>query len=512
MIYVSIIFRMKHFWNKLISTIDTPLWLEIFFVLLLILRIPSFFEPYYYGDEMIYLALGEGIRQGVPLYFGLHDNKPPLLYLTAAISGNLFMFKVILAFWSLITVYGFWKLVKHLFPNKTKLQNISTVIFGLATTLPLFEGNTANAELFMIGPIIFAFLILLSKPNKQSLPLRGNFKNLFIAGSLFSVAALFKIPAAFDILGIIVFWAIYTKLKWPSIKEFLVKSTYLTLGFVAPIALSFVWFYFSGSFKEYFVAAFLQNFGYVSSWRPSTSDLTFVEKNGPLLIRMGIMFFGFITLWLFKKKLSKEFVFVSAWLLATLFAVTLSERPYPHYFVQSLAPVSILLGMLIGLKNIEQGLVVMPLTLAFFVPFYFKFWYYPTPSYYQRFVEFASGKISRDMYFEKFSPNLATNYKIADFLSKSASKNDKVFVWSNDSPAIYALSRRLPPTKYVADYHIIDFSNKKEIIDILSLTLPKFIIISPNSFPFPELSNFVKKDYYIISEIGSSQIWLYLQK
>lgn len=494
----------KTVWNKLISLIDTPLWLEIFFVVLLILRVPSFFEPYYYGDEMIYLTLGEGIRQGIPLYLNLHDNKPPLLYLTAAISGNLFVFKVILAFWNLLTIYGFWKLVKHLFPKNTKLQNVATVLFGLLTTLPLFEGNIVNAELFMIGPVIFAFWILLSNPN--------TIKNIIISGCLLSIGALYKIPAAFDILGIIAFWAIYTKLTLRDVGQFIKKSFYLSLGFVIPIGVTFVWYYSSGSFKEYFVAAFLQNFGYVSSWRPSTSDLTFVEKNGPLLIRMVVMFLGFITLWLSKRKLSKEFVFVSAWLLATLFAVTLSERPYPHYFVQSLAPVSILLGMLIGLKNIEQGLVVIPLTLTFFVPFYFKFSYYPTLSYYQRFIEFASGKISRDTYFNKFSPNLVTNYKIADFLAKSSSKDDRVFVWGNDSPAIYALSRRLPPTKYVADYHIIDFSNKKEIINTLSLTLPKFIIISPNSFPFPELNSFVKEDYYIISEIGSSQIWLYLQK
>ena len=153
---------MRKFWDLLVSKIDTPLWLEFFFVFLLILRIPSFFEPYYYGDEMIYLALGEGIRQGIPLYLGLHDNKPPLLYITAAISGNLFTFKAILAFWNLLTVYGFWKLVRHLFPKNTKLQNSSTVIFGLLTTLPLLEGNTVNAELFMICPVIFAFLILLS--------------------------------------------------------------------------------------------------------------------------------------------------------------------------------------------------------------------------------------------------------------------------------------------------------------------------------------------------------------
>lgn len=491
-------------WNKLISIIDTPLWLEFFFVFLLILRIPSFFEPYYYGDEMIYLALGEGIRQGIPLYLGLHDNKPPLLYLTAAISGNLFIFKAVLAFWNLITVYGFWKLVKHLFPKNIKLQNISTVIFGLLTTIPLLEGNIVNAELFMIGPIIFALWILLSKPN--------NIKNLIVSGILFSVGALYKIPAAFDILGIIVYWAIFTKFKLNEIKEFVRKSFFLSLGFVLPILVTFVWYYFAGSFKEYLTAAYLQNFGYVSSWRPTTQEVSFLEKNLPLLTRGFIMLSGFVVLYFLRKRLSKEFIFVTSWLLATLFAVTLSERPYPHYLVQSVAPISILIGMLLTLKSLEQSLVIIPLTLAAFIPFYYKFWYYPTISYYQRFVDFSVGKISKEEYFNKFSPNINDNYKVADFLLKSSKKTDKVFVWSNDSAGIYALSRRTPPIKYVADYHIIDFSNKKEIINALEKTLPKFIIVSTNSFPFPELSDFVSKNYYIISDIGSTQIWLYLQK
>lgn len=493
---------MKKLYNKLITIIDTPLWLEIFFAILFILRIPSFFEPYYYGDEMIYLTLGEGVRQGIPLYLGLHDNKPPLLYLTAAISGNLFLFKVILAFWSLITVYLFWKLVKHLFPKQQNLQKISTIIFGVLTTIPLFEGNTVNAELFMIGPVILAFWILLSKKN--------NFKNLFISGCLFSIAALFKIPAAFDILGIIVFWLIY--IKWTTIKKFIKKSFLLSLGFIVPIGLTFIWYYFAGGFKEYLIAAFLQNFGYVSSWRPTTVELSFIQKNGPLLIRAGVMFLGFIGLFLARKKISKEFVFISAWLLATLFAVTLSERPYPHYFVQSLAPVSILLGMLFSLKTVEQSLTVIPLTIAFFVPFYYKFWYYPTTSYYTRFVKFITKQITKQEYFNSFSPYLNLNYEISDFLIKSSTKDDKVFVWSNDSSAIYSLSRRLPPTKYVADYHFKDFSNPKETITMLSKTMPKFIVITENSFNFPELSTFVNENYYIISEVGTTQIWLFMNK
>lgn len=487
-------------WNKLISVIDTPLWLEYFFVLLIILRIPSFFEPYYYGDEMIYLALGEGIRHGIPLYLNLHDNKPPLLYITAAISGNLFIFKAILAFWNLLTVYGFWKLAKYFFPKNTALQNVSTVLFGILTTIPLFEGNIVNAELFMITPVIFGFLTLLSKPN--------NFKNLFISGVLFSTGALFKIPAAFDILAIITFWLIYTKLNFTDIKDFLRKVVVLSLGFLTPILITFVWFYFSGSLKEYFIAAFLQNFGYVSSWRPSTTNLSFLDKNGPLLIRAGIMFLGFIVLWLAKNKLSRQFIFITAWLFATLFAVTLSERPYPHYFIQSLAPVSLLLGMLFTLKSVEQTLTVLPLTVAFFVPFYFKFWYYPTFEYYGRFINFATNRINKEEYFSKFSPNLLENYRIADFLSRSTKKDDRVFVWSNDSAAIYSLSRRLPPIKYVADYHFKDFSNPTEVIGNLTETMPKFIVITKNSSPFPELISFAETNYYIISENNGTQIWI----
>lgn len=488
--------------KKMIAKIDTPLWLEIFFAVLLLLRIPSFFEPYYYGDEMIYLSLGEGVRQGLPLYLKLHDNKPPLLYLTAAAAGNLFFFKVILAFWSLITVYGFWKLVSSLFPEKKTLHKVSTIIFGLLTTLPLLEGNTVNAELFMIGPIIFAFWILLTKKN--------NFKNVFLSGTLISISALFKIPAAFDILGIVVFWTIFIKKE--NLKEFFKKSIYLFLGFTIPIALTFVWYYFAGAFKEYLVAAYLQNFGYVSSWRPSDIKEPFLIKNAPLLIRAFLMFLGFGILFFLKKKLSKNFIFISAWLLATLFAVTLSERPYPHYFVQSIAPVSILFGMLVTLKSIEQSLVVIPLTLAFFVPFYYKFWYYPTSTYYLRFINFVSKKITRDEYFSTFSKHVPMNYKIAEFLSKSTNKNDKVFVWSNDSPTIYSLSRKLPPTKYVADYHFLDYSSKEYILDTLLESKPKFIVITPNSFEFPELYNFVLQNYYIISEIDSSQIWLYINK
>src|SRR3989337_2710734 len=64
---------------------------------------------------MIYLTLGEAIRRGIPLYSEIHDNKPPLLYVMAAIAGNLFWFKALLTLWLLTTVFIFLKFTQGLF-------------------------------------------------------------------------------------------------------------------------------------------------------------------------------------------------------------------------------------------------------------------------------------------------------------------------------------------------------------------------------------------------------------
>ena len=493
--------------KKFLDKIHIPNWLVLVLAVVIILRIPSLFEPFYYGDEMIYLTLGEGIRQGVPLYSGLHDNKPPLLYLTAAIAGNVFWFRAILIFWSLGTIVLFWNLSKKLFPPsdgaspKTKFQKVATAIFALLTTIPLLEGNTANAENFLIGPIIAAFLILFDK--------KLNLKKIFCAGLLFSIAALFKIPAAFDFPVIVVFWIIIDLSKKADFKKIIKNTTALLLGFILPIALTFIWFKFQGAFKEYLIAAFLQNVGYLSSWKgQEIKQEPFLIKNAALLIRAGIVFFGSVILLLFRKKLSRQFIFLTLWLLFTLFAVTLSERPYPHYLIQSLAPVSLLFAILFTQKTFEQSLTIIPLLIFFTVPVFYKFWIYPTASYYIRFFQFATNKINKEEYFAKFNSRTNRNYQIADFLQKSSSPGDRVFVWSPDSPAIYALSRRLPPIKYVADYHISDFSSKADIVAALSQNPAKFIILTPEALPFTEINPLIRQRYIlVVNNIEGAEIW-----
>ncbi|EKE13116.1 MAG: hypothetical protein ACD_13C00093G0030 [uncultured bacterium] len=493
---------MKVLWQKLhkisdfLHLPDIPAWLLVVLSLVFLLRVPSYFEPYYYGDEMIYMTLGQGVRQGLTLYEDVHDNKPPLLYILAAVSGSLFWFKVILTFWTLVTIFLFYKLTRLVLDKNEKGQKIATLLFALLTTLPLLEGLTINSELFMIGFTIGALLILLKN--------RPSAGKIYLSGILFGIGALFKIPAAFDVPIIVFYWLITDGFKnW---KIILKNTLILLLGFLTPIVTTFVWYYFKGALPEYIKAAFMQNVGYLSSFRPGDVQKPFLVRNAPLLIRGFIVLLGSAVLFIFRKKLSKKFILLSLWVLFALFAITLSERPYPHYLIQVIAPVSILISILLTEKSLEQSLSVIPLTLFFFVPVYFRFWVYPTASYYLRFTNLITRRITKEEYFNSFSKTTSRNYKIAEFLVQSSYKNDRVFIWSPDSAAIYALAKRMPPTKYVADYHINDYSTKAIEAEKMVASPPKFIILS-NSYPFPELNSLIKNNYLLVNQIDDMSIY-----
>lgn len=284
------------------------------------------------------------------------------------------------------------------------------------------------------------------------------------------------------------------------------NSFYLALGFLIPIFLTFIWYFARGAFFEYLVAAYLQNVGYLSSWRPDDVQKSFFEKNSPLITRAFVVLVGHVILYIKRKRLSKQFIFISSWLLLSLFAVTLSERPYPHYLVQSIPPVSLLLGMFFTLKNFEQVLVILPLTVFAFVPYYYNFWRYPTVPYYRNFINFALGKLDKNAYLSTYGDHVPRNYKIANYLASSTQKTEKVFVWG-DGSSIYALSRRLPPGKYVADYHIRDFSSNKETVDTLNSDMPSYIVVLPGSKVYPELNSLIITNYMLVETIENAQIW-----
>jgi len=436
----------------------------------LILRLPSLFEPNWYGDEGIYLVLGQAVRKGLILYSQIHDNKPPTLYFLAALSQTVFGFRLLLSLWMIPTIYSFYLLAK-----KNKL---ATLIFVIFSSIPLIEGNIANAEVFMLLPTILAIYLFLNK------------KQFFIPGLLLGFAFTIKVPVAIEFVFIFIYSFFYfTQHRWLN----LIK---LAIGFILPIGLYLIYFFVVGASAEFLFAALFQNFGYLSSWAVGTHSGS--ATSGGLIPRAMFMILSWVLVYFYAKSNPKKlhFVFLLGWFSATFFGALLSTRPYPHYLIQLLPP---LILTVLSLKQ-SKILAIVPLFLLIFAVVRYKFYFYPVFSYYQNF--YFQGNQP-----QFFGGDLHDTQKIADYLKLNTNPSDRIFVWG-DQPFVYVLSDRLPVGRFVVSYHIADFSQYDYSMNQLKIHPPKYIVYyQMSSRPFPQLDSFLNNYYLPVVQSGSGIIY-----
>lgn len=460
------------------------LWLSVTFFLLL--RLPSLFEPYWYGDEGVYLVLGQGIRSGLMLYSQIHDNKPPAIYFLAAITQTVFGFRLLLLLWMIPTCYYFYQLAKKYLSKK--LSQIALLSFVIITSIPIIEGHIANAEIFMLLPTILGFLLFE--------------KYIFWSGLSLGLAFLFKVPVAIEFFFLFCFGFFILK-KYKDLKSLIIFG----ISFFIPTIILSIYYYSVGTLLPFLYASFLQNFGYLSSW--STGSQTSSPTSSGLPLRLVLMLFS----WLFfyfqlkRKLIDQKIFFLSSWFTACLFGVLLSTRPYPHYLIQIIPPL-----ILIILSNRKFWISKIFLILALiYAIFYYKFYFYPTISYYQNFVQYILNKKDITSYRQFFGSEVNNFYKISSYIEKNTTPQDKIFVWSDD-PYLYPLSNRLPSTRYITSYHILDFNGYSQTINQLKTNLPKIIVYKQSmNRPFPDLDDFIDNFYLLDNQIGQNYFLYHLR-
>lgn len=432
------------------------------------MRIPSFLEPYWYGDEGIYLAIGQVLQRGAILYRDIWDNKTPLLYLIYALNPTLLWAKISATFFVLGTVFFVHKISKNYW---------AALLTGILVSLPLLEGTIANAELYFTLPIIVgAYLFLKNKINP------------ILIGILFTMAFLLKIPAVFDFLGLfLAYFIINRKLKL----FILVFLTFIVL--MVPV---FGYFYFNHALGDFLTAAFSQNASYVAVGAGSLSKLS-----NPLFVKGLFVLLAVLALFVLfvKKKISGEFLILSFWFGFSLYGALLSNRPYLHYLLQIVPPAVILFFYF--LKNFRKTIILNSLfiILLLIVAKDFKNGFaLETKSYYQNWFDYISERKSWENYANYFDGRTTNNYQVAEFIIHNSKFNDSIFVWGDNS-FLYVLSQRPPATKFIQAHHLstIDPKNYDLVIQKLTETKPKFIIVSrPIHFVFPKLEELVSKNYH----------------
>lgn len=471
-------------------------WLYLLFGLTFFLRLPSLFEPFTYGDEGIYLTLGQALRKGFVFYRDIHDNKPPSLYLLAALANSFSYYRLILFIWAFVTIFMFFRLASLLFPKRKLMVIIPTALFAILTSLHTFEGNVANAENFMMLPTIAGFYLFLKKGGKKI-----SWWLWLLIGGLFSLAALFKVPAAFDFAALFLL-VILTSKKIN--RSLLSNSVLLVAGFLTPILATFVYYATKGALSQYLTAAFFQNLPYLSSWgmdKPQTVGLPL-----PLICR-GVLLLTIVTfLFVRRDKTSTETKLIILWFSFALFAALLSTRPYPHYLLQTIPALTLSFGLFF--HKDKQKIVPLILSVGLIAAFlFFKFWHYPNVSYYQNFYQFLLGTKTKDEYFAHFGNHTQALYQTAEFLKIHSQSHEKIFIWGTQ-PSLYALARRSPVGRYTTSYHIIDFNGYQETMATLTQNLPRYIIVDQEEKRFfPAFKFFIQDNYMLELQIGNFQIF-----
>lgn len=499
------IFRKIHRWcNRYEGLI-------VFVGLVILLRLPSLFTPHYYGDEEIYFVMGRAWKSGVPLYEAVFDHKPPLLYILAGIASSVFWFRLMLLSAMVLHTVLFFRLAKLFWAVRPTLAYVSTALFVLLTTIPTFEGNIANAELFMMVPVTASLLMIwpnLKKSRDGGKVPHHNWSRYLLAGLVAGVGWLFKIPVIFDVLGIAIFLFVFREEKWTqSLRALFNPSLWAYLiGFALPLTGTFAYYYLKGHGASYLETVLTVNLGYVSSW--STSEYAFNPFKSGMVSRAMIVAGLTAVLYALRHKLDQRFQLASIWLIFSTFGALLSGRPYPHYLHEPFVPLALWVPFIFAAETVAAWVVIgLVIAWAVLIQKQIKFWGYPTWTLYQNFVLAAAGKMSAPEYRDSFD-GARRNYLIGDYLNKRMRTEDKLFIWGSDT-AIYNITDKLPAGgKYMVNFHVHDFRKHDYVMDNLNKNQPKFVVVLPNTTEFPALDELLNAEYIETLSVEDARVYM----
>lgn len=463
-----------------------------------ILRIPSLFEPLWYGDEGIFAAVARNLNLGGVLYQTAWDNKPPMIYLTyssifkwfGVTEFNIHMAALVAV---LITAALIYEIVVCRYSPRRAL--VAMGIFGVLSSFRVFEGNLALTEIFMIMFTALGMFIAIKR--------RFDYVSLIIAGILFAIASLYKQVGVFEAAALGIYLIFISK----NFVEFIKKGLALTVGFTVPYLVTVGYFAKMHLLNDYIFAAYTYYRIYLNE-SPQYAVLINILKYAPIILAVVYCFYKKR-----QKDISNSHLFI-LWLCFSFLGSYFSGRAYGHYMVQILPALSIVISTVkFELKRasiafgVVIALVILILTRLLF-PNVFTWNPEGQFNYYGNFLGYVTGNKSLDGYNNFFDGNVNRIMAADDFLQMRGATGKSVYIWG-DLPWIYATSNVWNPSRYVTSFHVFGVPNgKAEVLASLSKNPPIYILKTPRSIgEFNELENLLAANYTLVSNIEGTDVY-----
>jgi hypothetical protein len=456
----------------------------------IILRIPSLFEPHWYGDEGIYASVAFAIEHGKKLYVDVFDNRLPgiyYIYSLATSENRQFVMRLLSLFAGIITILGIGAIGKTL-----KLKGVATVIaIAIATFMlgtPFLEGNTANNEHFFLPLTIWGIWFIL----------QPNFKSKLFAGILFGLSFIVKFPPVFTMCAGGLYLIL---LASNSFLQRVKNSILLGIGFVIPIAVGSFLLFINGNFFQAIQFGILNNKKYVEYY--STEGFTLEQKTIGLAVIIAVISFIYWRKWISHVL----FLFLSL-LVVDTYAAMFSGRQYTHYLLQVIPAVSLLGGYAVHfMLEKKTKLIFKPVgVIVFYLGWHFILYLFAQgvgtgmhikPEDYYKDFRLASKYI-----FQRDYPNnvpegfFQESKKIIAARKATESYKTKQFYFFTNESWVYDYVGIVPPTMFITEYHqyMVDKGVKRNVSD-LQKSAPKIVGFDKDLKPPDELKSYVEENY-----------------
>jgi hypothetical protein len=467
------------------------------------LRYPSLYEPRWYGDEGIFAAIAQNMREGRTLYSQAWDNKPPLIYFTYAGIQSLFgtgMFALHLATTLVVLSTQICVMAIALRLSGRKRALVAGLVFVALMDTPIIEGDLAMTETFMILPASLAVLAFIVAEGREE---KRRFALYLSAGLLLGVAAGYKQVAIFDFAAIAAMIAITHQRPLRALAP-------LAAGLAAVQIVLAAFFVADGAFGGYWYAV-AGSLGLYSDMAPPAGPLARLSSFLPSLMALA---------WFARRRQLGEPVtlamFPALWLAFDVAAATSSTFPFPHYLQQAAPAAALTVAMNpLGIEKEHLSrallgatavLVAAVVTGQFAIAFRDRRQLDPV-RYYRTFVEHRFGTMSDLDYEYAFDGKTVAVNDIVGYIDRDGA-GTSVYTWS-ELPWIYPAGGYTNPTRYYTSF-LGEFipGAKPQILRDLNRDPPAYVVVSSSSYsPFEGLHSFLAQRYTLLHQQGDWSIY-----
>jgi hypothetical protein len=467
----------------------------------LVLRIPSFFEPPWHTDEGTFAAVAQNILHGQQLYAEAWESKPPLfLYLYAAVfkvfGPGVFGLRLAATASAIAT-----HVVLYFIGRRLELSHRQSLLaagsLGFLLGVPFWEGTLALTEVFTILPTALAILVVLVWQARVGTGSDRAYL-LFLAGVLFVVAFLFRQTSALAAAAAGL-WLLFSGGPW------LRANLLLAVGFVLAVLPVVAAFALLGDFYWFWDA----NVGFFFAYVPSGDDLSFAAR--PIIVLPTFLTLACL-LYYRRAGALPRWGLPMLWLAFTLAGALLTGRSYSHYMLQSFPPLALLIAIaapharlswrpekrhapalaLAGSLVLMWAVVVTPMFAG--SPLAMR--YTRGPSYYVNFSAWTLGLRTTWDYNNYFDRRVNPTLRLAEMLRGLEAQGERVYIWG-EYPWIYALANVDPVTRYPTSFYVLLIPYVDvQLGEMLEKERPAYIIVMSDARPaYPPRNEVLDRRY-----------------